>query len=345
MPNSNGIKARLSSRPACKDAAAGRAGPTVTHMDWDSELRRRAEGGHVRESARRPSSVRSRRRGTAPGVVALVTVFVGAIVWTWWRTGGDVVPSRDEGAQAVPLLGMVAAAAIALGIARLLPPGLPTLVPRLKDRSDTVTEVAVLLLCAAAFPLTALIPGPPEDYVLWKVVLLVLVPAGYLAWRRRRRGPSVEILRPQHRFPVWLWALLPAALYVVLTQFGPLAPAAPTGWPDPVTLAVAATVTALTAGVGEELFYRYWMQSRLEALAGRWIGILVTSLVFGLVHLGSHGAGLGVDLRIATVIASQGVFGVVVGYLWSRYRRFWVCVLLHVAVNGTLVVLHLLGLA
>lgn len=279
------------------------------------------------------------------GVVLLAAVFLGAIAWTWWRTGGDVVPSRDEGAQAVPLLGMVAAAAVTLVVARLLPPRLPTPVPRLRNRTEVRAELAVLLLCAAAFPLTALIPGPPEDYVLWKVVLLVLVPAVYLAWRRRRRGPSVEILRPQHRCPVWLWALLPAALYVVLTHFGPLAPAAPTGWPDPVTLAVAATVTALTAGVGEELFYRYWMQSRLEAVAGRWVGILVTSLVFGLMHLGSHGAGLGVDLAISTVIASQGVFGVVVGYLWSRYRRFGVCVLLHIAINGTLVVLHLLGLA
>jgi membrane protease YdiL (CAAX protease family) len=299
----------------------------------------------VRRSLQPRPSARHRRRGSSLGVVALVAVFVGAIAWTWWRTGGDVVPSRDEGAPAVPLLGTVAAAVITLGVARLLPPRLPTPVPRSADPSGVVTEVAFLLLCAAAFALTALVPGPPEDYVLWKVVLLVLVPAGYLAWRRRRRGPSVEILRPQHRLPVWLWALLPAALYVVLTQFGPLAPAAPTGWPDPVTLVVAATVTALTAGVGEELFYRYWMQSRLEALAGRWIGILVTSLVFGLVHLGSHGAGLGVDLGVTTVIASQGVFGVVVGYLWSRYRRFWVCVLLHVAVNGTLVVLHLLGLA
>lgn len=81
-----------------------------------------------------------------------------------------------------------------------------------------------------------------------KVVLLVLVPAGHLACRCR--GPSVEVPRPQHRFPVRLWVP-----------------------------------------------------------AGRRTGILTPSPVFGLVHVGSHGAGLGVDLRTATVIASQGVFG------------------------------------
>lgn len=315
-------------------------------MESGSESPPSSSRTQVSASARRGPSTDAPRRTTAFGVVVvLVLAFVMSIAWTWWRTGGEVVPSRDEGAQAVPLVGMVAVAALTLVATRLLPPRLPVVVPELRNRAGALKEVVILLLCAVAFPLTALVPGPPEDYVLWKVALLIVVPAVYLGWRRRSRGASVDILRPQHRVPVWLWALAPAVLYVALTQFGPLSPAVPTGWPDPVTLAIAATVTAVTAGLGEELFYRYWLQSRLEALTGRWTGILLASLIFGLMHWGSHGLGLSPDLSITTVIASQGVFGIVVGYLWSRYRQFWPCVLLHVAVNGTLVVLYFLGLA
>lgn len=108
---------------------------------------------------------------------------------------------------------------------------------------------------------------------------------------------------------------------------------------------LAAAVTALTVGVDEEVFYRYWLQSRLEALAGRWTGILAAALLFALMHVVSHSAGLTPDLAVTTVVAVQGVTGPVLGCLWSRCRRLWACVLVHVALNGTLVVLHLGGLA
>lgn len=293
---------------------------------------------------RRGAGVR-RPQGAAPLGTALAAVFALAIGWTWWRTGGWVVPSADEGASAVPLAGSLLAAALALAATRLLPPRLDTVVPRTVDRPAVARETVVLVLCALAFPLTGFVPGPPEAYALWKVGLLIALPGAYLGWRRRRRGPSLRIGRPRHGVPVSVWALLPAASYVAMTQFGPLAPAVPDGWPDPVTLAVTAVVTALTAGVGEEVFYRYWLQSRLEALAGRWTGILAASLFFALMHVVSHSAGLEPDLAVTTVIASQGVTGLVLGYLWSRYRRLWACILVHVALNGTLVALHLGGLA
>lgn len=287
------------------------------------------------------------RRRTTPAVAVLAVVFLASIAWTWWRTGGDIIASRDDGAQPIYLPGMIMVAVVTLALARLLPPGRSTSVPRPTDRVHARQEIVVLLLCSLVFPFTALIPGPQEDYVLWKVALLILVPAAYLGWRARRKGSSIKTGASGHGHghSASRWVLFPAVVYVVLTQFGPLAPGSPTGWPNPTTLIIATLITALTAGLGEELFYRYWLQSRLEALAGRWIGILLTSIAYGLMHVGSHGAGLGWDLSITTVIASQGVFGVVLGYLWSKYRNFWVCVFVHVANNGTLVVLHLLGLA
>ena len=122
---------------------------------------------------------------------------------------------------------------------------------------------------------------------------------------------------------VGAWPLIPVVLYLLLFQFGPFAPGAPSVWPDPVTLIVAATATALTAGVGEEIFYRFWLQTRLEAVGGPFFGVLAASLLFALMHLGSHGESLTWDLRLVAVIAQQGTFGLLCGYLWSRYRRLW----------------------
>ena len=43
-------------------------------------------------------------------------------------------------------------------------------------------------------------------------------------------------------------------------------------------------VIALLAGVGEELFFRGWLQGALTNRLGIWVGILITSLFFGLAH-------------------------------------------------------------
>jgi len=43
-------------------------------------------------------------------------------------------------------------------------------------------------------------------------------------------------------------------------------------------------VIAFFAGVGEELFFRGWMQSALIGKFGVWLGILIASLVFGFAH-------------------------------------------------------------
>lgn len=109
------------------------------------------------------------------------------------------------------------------------------------------------------------------------------------------------------------------------------------------TLMVAASVTALTAGVGEEIFCRYWLQTRLEALGGRWFGILAASLLFAAMHFGSRGTSLDLDVRLVSVIAQQGLFGLLCGYLWSRYRRLWAPIVVHILANALAVMLHLLG--
>ena len=43
-------------------------------------------------------------------------------------------------------------------------------------------------------------------------------------------------------------------------------------------------IMAFLAGIGEELFFRGWMQSALINKSGIWMGILITSAIFGLAH-------------------------------------------------------------
>src|SRR5699024_2724820 len=115
------------------------------------------------------------------------------------------------------------------------------------------------------------------------------------------------------------------------------------GLAAPALLAVSAVATAITAGFGEELVYRSFLQTRLEALLGPWSGLLLASLLFGLMHTPSHGEGpLWADA--AQVIALQGTSGIALGMMWRRWRRLWVCVLAHVLLNGLGVLLHLIGM-
>jgi membrane protease YdiL (CAAX protease family) len=88
----------------------------------------------------------------------------------------------------------------------------------------------------------------------------------------------------------------------------------------------------LTASVLEEVFYRAWLQTRLEVLYGRWPAIMVSSLLFALMHSSRIDAADPL-LGLATIIAFQGVFGLMLGYLWARYRNFWVIVFIHVVTN------------
>lgn len=89
--------------------------------------------------------------------------------------------------------------------------------------------------------------------------------------------------------------------------------------------------------------FRRFLQTRLEALAGRWTGILVASILFGLMHTFSHGDGA-LGENAVRAIAMNGTTGLALGLMWSRWRRIRVCVLAHVLLNGFGVLLHLAGL-
>lgn len=80
--------------------------------------------------------------------------------------------------------------------------------------------------------------------------------------------------------------------------------------------------TAITAGVTEELIFRGYIQPRLEIiLKGKYIAIIISSLLFGLLHF-----------KYGTVINVLGPFviGVIFSYYYWRYRNIKVLILFHI---------------
>lgn len=237
-----------------------------------------------------------------------------------------IVTSSDEGAAARPLWVAVVPVVAGLVLARLVPPSLPALStvdsPALRRQARWLVGIAV------AFPLIIAVTGSDSlAYPLVKgalflggtILVLRLVPAEPVALglsRWRWLGPVPAIL---------LWGLLTFGVTTDLDPYRDL---------DPALLWGATILTFFTASILEEYFYRMRLQTRLEALHGRWPAIVAASLLFAAMHLPSH---LHTDrpwVAVAAMLTFQGLFGVFVGYLWSRFRAAWAIITAHAAVNA-----------
>jgi membrane protease YdiL (CAAX protease family) len=262
-------------------------------------------------------------------------VFAAAYGWLVATGHTSITGSADPGASSMSLWAAVLPPLAALALARLVPPraeppqplaGLPA--SRLRREAWTLVAAALVMACLA--PFAGLL------YPVVKVVVLLAVPL--LAFRLLRGdGPRARAIPA----PVTWLAPIPAVVaWFLLSQVGPLAVPLTQELPDPVVLVVGSLITLLTASVLEEVFYRAWLQTRLEVLYGRWPAILGSSLLFAVMHT-SHVRPDALLPGLAGIVAFQGVFGLMLGYLWSRYRNIWVIILIHVITNLVLVPLLL----
>jgi membrane protease YdiL (CAAX protease family) len=92
-------------------------------------------------------------------------------------------------------------------------------------------------------------------------------------------------------------------------------------------------LTFVTASLAEEIFYRMLLQTRLEALLGRWPAIVATALLFVAMHVHRIGDGPLAEM-IAIMVVWNGGLGLLVGYLWARYRNIWAILALHTTVDS-----------
>jgi len=216
--------------------------------------------------------------------------------------------------------------------------------PRRPPLGEALALTAMALAFAVAlYAVSAAGAGEP-GYILTKALALLVAPLLLFWWLRRgRRGqarswalwPAPARNRAAPAVPVLAWALL--------TYVGPFAKP-PSGFGstvDPVTLVAVLAVGFLLNAVLEEVFYRRWLQSRWEAVLGAWPAIVLASLLWASWHVAIQGRGdLAPDL--AAVFVNQGVTGLFLGFLWSRYRRMWPLLVVHGLVNSGTILIGLL---
>lgn len=277
------------------------------------------------------------RLGSALFVVS-VLVTVGSIVTMMVAMPEGNTVSADAEAPALSNWAIIGPSLVGIALTLALPwRAVPMPAVPVKQRQLLVTTTVLPVLLAVFVLATILLPLQGEDYILGKFVLLILLPAVLLLVVRG----SVRI---ETRSGAWRWwaPLVVLAVWFYLSEVAPWNPPYDPGDIDTNLLIVAAVATAITASIGEELFFRRWLQTRMEAVLGAWAGIGVTSVLFGLMHLGSHGSG-DLWLDIARVIAIQGTFGWFMGVLWWRYRNLTIVILAHLISNGWGVIVYLVS--
>lgn len=256
-------------------------------------------------------------------LTAGTATFLGALTILIVTGNTEVRFSADDtDTWSIWLLGLPAAAGLAL--ARLIPPRTPAPDPFADlDPRVRVQQTWSLAALAVAFAAGLHLAGGDDLWFLGlKAVLLLILPLALrlVTWREwTRTDLSGRWLRP-----------LPAVAAFVLITYA-LDPAAPDSLPDPVTIAAVFVINAVL----EEVFYRFWLQTRLESLYGRWAAILATSVVFAAWHAAILG-GDGPVLDLAAVVAVIGVKSLFLGYLWSRHRNPWLVIAVHGFVNAPL---------
>lgn len=275
-----------------------------------------------------PDSPRTKTIGSLIVAIGIALATVSLVIVSVALPEGAAT-SSGPGAASIPwwavLLPPLAGIALCL-VLPWAPPAQPALV---SDRKRLRASTIILLAIAVVFPVIVGIPGVASGgwYLIAKISLLTGATGIVVALLR---GINIE-----RAVGAWRW-WAPVVVVAVWTALGPAAPWAAShdfSGMDPIDLLIVSILTALTAGVGEELFYRRWLQTRLEAWLGPWPGIIITSCAFALMHLGSHGTGEPL-IDIPRLLVTHGSFGLFMGVLWWRYRNLALIVLAHVIYNG-----------
>lgn len=261
-------------------------------------------------------------------------LFLAAPAYLLLSGNDEVTTSSDPGAPSMSLWAVLVPLVAGLVLALLMPPhGLGLEAPVERPSRETW----VMLGAAVAFPVIAgviVLAGVPNGgwYALLKLVVLLAVPLTALLLMRKSGPPKQK----WHGAGRWLWPLPAVVVWAYLEYFSPLRGPAldPADYPDLVETAIIATLTFLTASVLEEVFYRRWLQTRLESRLGSVAGVLLASLLFAAMHVPTHHPHADPLANVAGVITFQGVFGLFMGVLWTRYRNIWIVIAVHAVTNS-----------
>ena len=130
--------------------------------------------------------------------------------------------------------------------------------------------------------------------------------------------------------PAWCQIVLVALLFVatvLLTHDEYLARGTTFGFAGP-------GFNVLVAPIYEELIFRGWILGRLARARSATLAIVVSSLLFGLLHLRNI-FWLDTPALLRSMIFAGAVLGPILGWVTLRCRSVWPAVILHYANNLT----------
>ncbi|PLL10997.1 CPBP family intramembrane metalloprotease [Tabrizicola sp. TH137] len=214
--------------------------------------------------------------------------------------------------------------------------------------ADTSPTAAPIWLRALQFPLTRLIVlgGGLFYFMGWTESRLILAKENpalgalialalglvaillYIAWGRiieRREVTEVSTPGAGREFGIGL--LIGVGLYSACVLILWLMGIYQVQGLNPVTFMIPAIAMAIKSGIFEELVFRGVLFKSLEDMAGSWIAIVISSAVFGFLHLlnpdGSFLGALFISIEAGLLLAAA--------YLVTR--RLWICIGFHIGWN------------
>jgi uncharacterized protein len=168
---------------------------------------------------------------------------------------------------------------------------------------------------------------PDLAVTLWTIVLTMALYVGFVNTVEGR--PATEVSRAGMGRELGIGMLLGAGLYtlcvLVLTMLGIYRFDGLNGG----QVLLAAAWFGLSSGFFEELFFRGVLFRIVTEVFGSWIGLAVSSLAFGLVHLNNPGS----TLQGALFIAMEA--GVLLAAAYMLTGRLWMSMGWHAAWNYT----------
>lgn len=171
--------------------------------------------------------------------------------------------------------------------------------------------------------------------IIYGLAILLVIGVPWLVKKRKTTRQELGI----QRFPNWadiLWTPAGMVVYLILTSFASMIAAAlltfvdygqaqETGFATVATqpeYILAFISLVIVAPIAEEVLFRGYLFGKLQKYAPVWVSILITSLLFGLVHFQWN---VGIDVFALSIVLC--LLRVVSGSLWPS-------ILLHMLKNG-----------
>jgi membrane protease YdiL (CAAX protease family) len=135
---------------------------------------------------------------------------------------------------------------------------------------------------------------------------------------------SEEIGADFRRLHIYIPAAILIGAAVALPEYSILHPQSLIENIKPQNIVLITTTMLVFVGAVEELIFRSILQTRLENVIGLKYGLLVSAILFGVMH-----AGYGIAKEVLFAI----LFGIVIGYIFQKTRSYPFILIIHSVAN------------